>query len=332
MPAPAPITLTATLKNIITGIAAGARVKITLAGYDNDIPELPGSYLLGEVSEDVQVSTDGILNTTVWGNDVILPLGTFYLVQIIDGNGNCIAAGEYRITGTGPVDLSSLAPLQSGQALLFGAVPSGLQPGRAFMLPLPSRAAGNALLYYNGALQILDNFTVNGEGLLTKFQTAAADTLYLMYAADRAPAGFAFEPYLAIGNGATPGGTYTLPTAPPGAQFAGLFQNGIFLRPDSYTLAGQVATLNTPTQEATDQVFALYLMGAETIAVAQLTGAVPGTAYTLPEAPKYGALLALFKTGQFQRPGLEYSLAGTTVTLTQPTIGGDVLYALYVRP
>lgn len=331
MPAPAVITFTATIKNILSVNAVGARLKITLAGYDNDVPEIPGYYLLGEVSEDLEATTDGIVNTPLWGNDVISPLGTFYLVQVFDGQGNCIAAGEYRITGAGTVDLSTLAPLQSGQALLFGAVPNGRQPGTAFMLPLPSRSAGNALLYYNGALQLLENFSLSGQGLITNFETAANDTLFLMYSADRAPAGFAFEPFLAFGNGATPGNTYTLPTAPPGAQFAGLFQNGVFLRTDSYSLSGQVATLLFETQ-ANDQIFALYLVGAGTIAVAQPAGAVPGTAYTLPEVPKGNALIGLFKTGLFQRPGLEYSLAGNTINFNQPTIGGDVLYALYVRP
>lgn len=331
MPAPTPITFTATVKNILGAIAAGARVKITLAGYDNEVPEIPGYYLLGEASEDIDVDAAGVVNTPLWGNDVITPLGTFYLIQVFDGNGNCIAAGEYRITGSGTQDLASLTPLQGGQALLFGAVPNGRQPGQAFMLPLPSIAAGAALLYYNGALQLLENFTLSGEGLLTKFTAAAADSLFLMYSAERAPAGFAFEPFLAFGNGATPGNTYTLPTAPPGAQFAGLFQNGLFLRPASYSIAGQIASLTFETQEG-DEIFALYLTGAQTVAIAAPAGAIPGTAYTLPEVPAGGALIGLFKTGLFQRPGLEYTLAGDTINLNQPTIGGDVLYALYVRP
>jgi len=331
MPAPSPITFTATLKNILSANAVGARIKVTLAGYDNTLPEIPGYYLLGEVSEDIQANADGLVNASLWGNDVITPLNTFYLIQVYDGQGNCIAAGEYRLKGGGTQDLSTLAPLQSGQALLFGAVPNGPQPGQAFMLPLPARAAGNGMLFYNGALQLLGNFTVAGEGLHTEFATAAADTLYLMYAADNAQAGFAFEPFIAYGNGATPGNTYTLATAPPGAQFAGLFMNGVFLDPNSYALNGQVATLTFQT-EAEDRVFGLYLMGAQTIAVVQPTGAIPGTAYALPEVPSGGALIGLFKRGLFQRPGLEYTLAGETINFNQPTIGGDVLYALYVRP
>jgi hypothetical protein len=59
------------------------------------------------------------------------------------------------------------------------------------------------------------------------------------------------------------------------------------------------------------------------------TGDLPGTSYTLSAAPPGGALQALTKNGVFQVPGLDYALAGATVTLTAPTVADDVLYATW---
>jgi hypothetical protein len=53
--------------------------------------------------------------------------------------------------------------------------------------------------------------------------------------------------------------------------------------------------------------------------VEQAAGAVPGTAYTLSSAPPGGVLVSLTVDGVFLQPGVGYTLAGLTVTLTAPT-------------
>lgn len=58
-------------------------------------------------------------------------------------------------------------------------------------------------------------------------------------------------------------------------------------------------------------------------------GAVPGTIYQLSAAPPGGALQSLTKNGLFMTPGVDYALVQNQVTLTVPTVAGDVLYAAW---
>lgn len=59
------------------------------------------------------------------------------------------------------------------------------------------------------------------------------------------------------------------------------------------------------------------------------TGAIPGTAYAISAAPPGGVLQALTKNGNFLIPGVDYTLGGTSITLTAATVNGDVLYATW---
>jgi hypothetical protein len=55
------------------------------------------------------------------------------------------------------------------------------------------------------------------------------------------------------------------------------------------------------------------------------TGAVPGTVYVSP-----GAVIAVAYNGVLQRPGIDYTVIGVTITLTFTTQAGDNVYALCV--
>lgn len=59
------------------------------------------------------------------------------------------------------------------------------------------------------------------------------------------------------------------------------------------------------------------------------TGAVPGTVYTLSAQPPNGSLQTLTKNGVFQTPGIDYTLNGNTVTMTNATVLNDALYATW---
>jgi hypothetical protein len=54
-------------------------------------------------------------------------------------------------------------------------------------------------------------------------------------------------------------------------------------------------------------------------------GAVPGTVYVLADAPQ-GNAGALTRNGLMMIPGVDYVLAGSTITLFNATVAGDVLY------
>ncbi len=58
-------------------------------------------------------------------------------------------------------------------------------------------------------------------------------------------------------------------------------------------------------------------------------GSTPGTAYTLSSPPPGGSLQSLTKNGLFQAPGVDYTLSGAALTLTTPTVAGDVLFAVW---
>lgn len=57
-------------------------------------------------------------------------------------------------------------------------------------------------------------------------------------------------------------------------------------------------------------------------------GDIPGTAYTLSSIPP-GGLQSLSKNGSFLIPGTDYTISGTNITLTEATVDGDTLYAVW---
>ena len=58
-------------------------------------------------------------------------------------------------------------------------------------------------------------------------------------------------------------------------------------------------------------------------------GTTPGSAYTLSTTPPGGALQTLTRNGLFQTPGVDYTLSGSDITLTNATVIGDSLYAVW---
>lgn len=59
-----------------------------------------------------------------------------------------------------------------------------------------------------------------------------------------------------------------------------------------------------------------------------ITGAIPGTAFTLPSVPAANTLV-LQKNGQVLTPGLGYSITGAAITLATNLVTGDNLNANY---
>jgi hypothetical protein len=55
------------------------------------------------------------------------------------------------------------------------------------------------------------------------------------------------------------------------------------------------------------------------------SGAVPGTVYILSALPPAGVLQGFFINGNFQRPGIDYTLSGPNITMTVATQAGDKL-------
>jgi hypothetical protein len=59
-------------------------------------------------------------------------------------------------------------------------------------------------------------------------------------------------------------------------------------------------------------------------------GVVPGNVYTLTYTPT--VLFGFYRNGVFQRPGLDYSLAGAVITMIgSSTADGDNVFAVYLK-
>jgi hypothetical protein len=58
-------------------------------------------------------------------------------------------------------------------------------------------------------------------------------------------------------------------------------------------------------------------------------GSVPGSVFTLSRIP--GAVIGAYKNGVFQRPALDYSVSGATLTFTTALSTGDTVWAVYLH-
>lgn len=57
------------------------------------------------------------------------------------------------------------------------------------------------------------------------------------------------------------------------------------------------------------------------------SGSVPGSVYTLPSTPSF--IVGVYYNGLLQRPITDYTVAGSTVTLTFSTVSGDNVFVVY---
>ncbi len=69
---------------------------------------------------------------------------------------------------------------------------------------------------------------------------------------------------------------------------------------------------------------------ANSFVAAAPAGVIPGNVYVMADAPSL--LLAFFWNGVFQRPGVDYTLTGNTISMTTgATSAGDSVFALYFK-
>jgi hypothetical protein len=137
MPATPNITLTATL-DTIAGVAVGttadqAKLRIALCGFGSSLPRIAGTSIVAP-GPTTLFSPGTAFSTAIWGNDQITPAGTYYSIELLDGQDNVVQCGAYQLTGSGTFDLSSLTPIvfpgQAGSvpSVIFSSVPT-LQNG-----------------------------------------------------------------------------------------------------------------------------------------------------------------------------------------------------------
>lgn len=136
-----------------------------------------------------------------------------------------------------------------------------------------------------------------------------------------------------ISYGETPQGSgthYALSAAPP-TGVVQLTRNGVFQTPGvDYALLGNQILLAVPMTDG-DALYATWLAQTQLVPVHGETpvGAVPGDTFTLSSAPPNGVLQTLTADGVFLTAGVDYTLSGTTITLTAPLTDGT-LYATWI--
>lgn len=112
---PGTITLQIDLKDIrgneIGSVGSPAYVEIALANFGATLPRIAGTAMLAGVGPRTQkIPYLGAQITVVlYGNDVITPAGTYYVISILDDQGNVLQSGAYVFNGTINAALSTLA-------------------------------------------------------------------------------------------------------------------------------------------------------------------------------------------------------------------------------
>jgi hypothetical protein len=154
------ITLTATLQDTsgqaVGSVANPAKLCLTLCGFGNQLPRISGTALIARPGPFYFEAPAGTVSIAVYGNDVIIPTGTYYTVELLDGAGNVVQCAAYLLTGSGTKDLSGLTPI-------------------AF--PGSSAAAATQNVYFAGAPQIQTaTGTINGTNKIFTFTAPPSPT------------------------------------------------------------------------------------------------------------------------------------------------------------
>ena len=89
-----------------------------------------------------------------------------------------------------------------------------------------------------------------------------------------------------------------------------------------------VPALNVTSLEVGDPTTLLASLAAVFVQETP-SGAVPGTVYVLSYTPVL--LLGVYVDGVLQRQGVDFTIIGTTITLTSATSGGQNVWAQYFK-
>jgi hypothetical protein len=174
------ITLTATLDDL-SGAAAGslalaAKLRITLCGFGPALPRIAGTAMIAKAGPTSYFSTGSALSIPLWGNDQITPAGTFYTIEILDGEDNVVQCAAYLFTGAITIDLSQATPLPfippaTPQFSAFINAPVEQEAGGAvdgtnvdFTFNAPSSPAPVIAVFVGGIFQTIADYSTNYAG------------------------------------------------------------------------------------------------------------------------------------------------------------------------
>lgn len=183
------VTLSANLQSILGSAAEAGYLRITLCGFGPLLPVVPGgTAVLADAGVPKiigpQEGTTAI-SEELWGNDAIIPPGTFYEIAVLDQDKNVIQAGAYQFAQTdGELDLSQLPQYPGPYGFLVSSLAympcTGTIGGRVFSAP--GRLVG---VTYNGIFIFQDAVLPNlgyllepdGKTITTNFDTEPGDRI-----------------------------------------------------------------------------------------------------------------------------------------------------------
>ncbi len=216
-------------------------------------------------------------------------------------------------------------------------VPSGAINGSntAFSLAQTPSPSASLELYLNGdLLKPGTDYTLSGSSITMTSAPTTGDILLAFYryagqtgfADDETPSGAINSSNVSFTLAQTPAPTISLK----------LFLNGLLLELASldYSIVGAAITMaSAPTTG--DILLAFYRFSAPTtfnFADAEVpSGTINGsnTAFTLSFSPLPSGSLKLFLNGMLLKRGTDYTLSGTSISMTTAPLSGDKLYAFY---
>lgn len=118
---PSKCTVTGTLQALSGGTLAQGMIIFELSNIGTGNPVVvTGTSIIPRLKYTVFSAADGTFTQALWGNDVISPANTIYLVTYRDACGNEVGPIQYSLTGSS-VDLDSAAPVNNVLPPVFAA-------------------------------------------------------------------------------------------------------------------------------------------------------------------------------------------------------------------
>lgn len=151
-------TLTGNFESI-SGASTGY-IQLELAGYYAQAPRVAGTGMIAQ--KFYQSPVGASFSVTLFANDQIVPGSTFYKISVFRGDGTPVFVnGNYRLTGSGTNDLSTLTSLDAvpppipvpstvSAGLFFGGPANGGAAPATYRHPQPSDILGIDSIFWVG--------------------------------------------------------------------------------------------------------------------------------------------------------------------------------------
>ena len=308
--------------------------------------EQGGSFIPGQVTFPILANNDigtGDLLSSPLALYIDPTTGVITCQMYFYNSPNVVNQGTILVTCTAQRALMSSYLLPFGSNIIFvdAEVPSGSIPGSSFTLANMPNPPLDLLLMLNGlTLEPRVHYTIAGNSIQLSQSTSSGDSLIAWYLME-GPGGIPYNSFVGaeIPSPASnlPGNVqYYLSQTPTPSLSLLLTLNGVVLRQGtgfSYTLSGPIIFLSAPLNPG-DVLIAWYrtaLTNLVNFSDAEIpTSAGYGwTTFSLANAPNPAASLRIYLNGLVLRPNVDFTLVGSTFTLSQPIVPTDWLSAWY---